>query len=59
MNSREEKRLERMGIIKRSIEKAGDRLNMEKLIAMCLCEFGCARRTAMEYIKAVKLHYGL
>jgi len=58
MNSREEKRWERMNIIRRSMKKAGKNLNEEKLIAMCLCEFGCARRTAMEYIKAIKIYYG-
>jgi len=47
-----------MGIIKRSMDKAGKDLNVEKLIAMCLCEFGCSRRTALEYIKAIRLHYG-
>ncbi len=58
MNSREEKRINRMAIIKKSMEKAGDKLNVEKLIAMGLCEFGCSRRTMMEYIKAIQIHYG-
>ena len=58
MNTREQTRISRMGIIKRSMDKAGKDLNIEKLIAMCLCEFGCSRRTALEYIKAIQLHYG-
>ena len=57
MNTREEKRIYRMGVIRRSMEKVGDKLDVEKLIAMCLCEWGCSRRTAMEYIKAIQLHY--
>ena len=47
-----------MGIIKRSVDEAGKDLDIEKLIAMGLCEFGCSRRTMMEYIKAIQLHYG-
>ena len=57
MNTREETRISRMGVIRRSIIKAGKDLNMEKLIAMGLCEFGCSRRTMLEYIKAIQLHY--
>lgn len=55
MNSREETRISRMGIIRRSLDKAKDP-DIEKLIAMGMCEWGCARRTMMEYIKAIQTY---
>ncbi len=54
MNSREEQRCQRIGIILRSIKevkKSGKELDVEKLIATCAIEWGAARRTIMEMIK--------
>lgn len=49
----EQRRLERLQIIKRSIDKAKNP-DIEKLIAECCMAWGCSRRTALEYVKLVQ-----
>lgn len=56
--SHEERRMERMNTIKRSLNKAKDP-DIEKLIAMGCVEWGCSRRTMLEYIKQVQIYNGL
>lgn len=58
MVSHEDRRIERIGMIERSMAKAGKNLNMKKLIAMSCKEFGISRRTAIEYIKQIELCNG-
>ena len=53
MVGHEERRLERLNILKRSVEKAGDGLDREKLIAYCCLEWGSTRRTVLEYLKVL------
>lgn len=53
VNSREQNRVHRMGVISSWVAQAkrdGADINVEKLIATACIEFGCSRRTAMEYI---------
>ena len=58
MTSHEETRLERLNIIKTSIKEAGKDLNVDKLINVCCLEWGCARRTVLEYLKVLGIKYG-
>jgi len=53
MVSHEEVRLERMNTIRASAEEAGDDLNKDKLINVCCAEWGCTRRTVLEYMKVL------
>lgn len=53
--SHEERKLERIAIIKRSIDKAKDP-DYEKLIAIGVVEWGCSRRTMLEYINSVLVY---
>ena len=55
MVSHEEVRRERIIMISKAMEKAGDKLNKEKLIAKCCFEWGTSRRTILEYIKMIEL----
>ena len=53
MVGHDERRLERLGIIRRSIKEAGKELDMEKLIAVGCSDWGCTRRTMKEYIRVI------
>jgi len=53
MVSHEEVRLERLNTIKASVKKAGKDLNVDKLINVCCLEWGCSRRTILEYLKVL------
>jgi len=56
MVSHEDKRKERIGILKRSIEEAGKNINREKLIAHACLEWGATRRTILEYLKIIEIN---
>ena len=58
MVSHEEQRKIRIGIIKRSMKEAGKHLDKEKLIAVCCMDWGCSRRTVLEYLKMIELANG-
>lgn len=53
MTPQEERRIDRLQTIKRTLEAAKNP-DIEKLIANCQMEWGITRRTAMEYIKVVQ-----
>ena len=53
MVGHEETRLERLHTIKESVKQAGKGLDVEKLINVCCLEWGCARRTILEYLKVL------
>ena len=55
MVSHEEVRLERLNTIKASVKQAGKDLDIDKLINVCCLEWGCARRTVLEYLKVLGL----
>lgn len=57
MTSHEERRMERIGVIKRSLDNSKNP-DIEKLIAMGCVEWGCSRRTMLEYIKVVQIYNG-
>lgn len=57
MVSHEERKQYRLGVIRRSLKKAKDP-DINKLIAMGCVEWGCSRRTMLEYIEVVKLYEG-
>lgn len=53
MVSHEEVRLERLNTIKASVKQAGKDLDIEKLINVCCLEWGCTRRTILEYLRVL------
>lgn len=53
--SHEERKIKRIEIIKRSIEKAKNP-DFERLIAIGIVEWGCSRRTMLEYINSVLVY---
>ena len=55
MTSHEDRKKTRMGIIIRSLRAATDP-DFEKLIAFGAVEWGCSRRTMLEYINQAKLY---
>jgi hypothetical protein len=58
MTSHEEKRRSRIQIIKNTITKAkekGKAINKEKLVATCCIDWGCSRRTVLEYISIIEM----
>ena len=55
MVGHEQRRLERLNIIKDSVKQAGEDLNREKLISTCCMEWGATRRTILEYLKVLGL----
>ena len=55
MASHEEIRLERLNTIKASVKEAGEDLDIDKLINVCCLEWGCARRTILEYLKVLNI----
>lgn len=58
MTSHADVRISRMNKIKASLDKAGKKLNEDKLIAQCCMEWGCKESTVREYIKIVRLANG-
>ena len=59
MTSHEDRRKERMNIIRSSIkaaEEAGESISKEKLIKTCCMEWGSTRRTILEYFKTMGLN---
>ena len=55
MVSHEERKISRMDKIKRTLEKSKDP-DIERLIAMGIVEWGCSRRTMLEYINSVLIY---
>ncbi len=55
MVSHEDRKLERMKVVRCSIEKAKDP-DFERLIAVGIVEWGCSRRTILEYINSVLIY---
>lgn len=56
VNTRETTRIGRMKWLEKSIRSSSDaglNVDLEKLIAITCLEFGCSRRTALEYINTL------
>ncbi len=56
MVSHEARRLNRMSVIYDSVKNCGkDGASYAKILAVCMVEFGCSRRTALEYVNTLVL----